>query len=93
MIPVPTVQSGWKRTELRTRAVSRLRLKVYHFQAFLFWQRLTIAPADFAGSFPPMLRFESHEIHNVFLRASNLALAKNPSPKSLVELFGVAGCY
>ena len=45
-------------------------------------------PARFAGYFPPMLRFEPLEIHKVFLRASNLALAKNLSPDLLVKSHG-----
>ena len=37
-----------------------------------------------------MPRFEKREIHKVFLRFSNLALAKNLSPNLLAELCGVA---
>ncbi len=57
---------------------------------FLVRQPRTIASARFAGSFPPILRFEKLEIHTVFLRFSNLGLAKNLSPNLLAELCGVA---
>ena len=57
---------------------------------FLVRQPRTIASARFAGSFPPILRFEKLEIHTVFLRFSNLGLAKNLSPNLLAELCGAA---
>ena len=57
---------------------------------FLVRQPRTNASARFAGSFPPILRFEKLEIHNVFLRFSNLGLAKNLSPNLLAELRGAA---
>ena len=38
------------------------------------------------GSFSPNLRFEKLEIHKVFLRFPNLALTKNLSPSTLVDL-------
>ena len=44
----------------------------------------------FAGSFPPMLRFETFEIHTGFLHVSNPDLAKNLSPNLLAELCGAA---
>ena len=51
--------------------------------------------AAFAGSFAPMLRFETLEIHRVFLRISNLALSQNLSPKALADTirasFGIVG--
>ena len=47
----------------------------------------------FGGSFPPMLRFEPREIHKVFLRASNLAFAKNLSANLLAKLCSVAVCF
>ena len=53
-------------------------------------QHHAIASARFAGYFPPNLRFEKREIHKVFLRFPNLALAKNLSPNLLAELRGVA---
>ena len=49
-------------------------------------QHRTIASARFAGFFPPMLRFETLEIHKVFLCVPNLALAKNLSANLLAEL-------
>ena len=55
-----------------------------------FRQHRTIASARFGGSFPPILRFEKLEIHKVFLRFSNLGLAKNLSPNLLAELCGAA---
>ena len=57
---------------------------------FLVRQPRTLASARFAGSFPPILRFEKLEIHTVFLRFSNLGLAKNLSPNLLAELCGAA---
>ena len=57
---------------------------------FLVRQPRTIASARFAGSFPPILRFEKLEIHTVFLRFSNLGLTKNLSPNLLAELCRLA---
>ena len=70
------------------KAVSEL---VTRLRPFLYWgQHRTIASARFGGSFPPILRFETFEIHKVFLHVSNLDLAKNLSPNLLAELRGVA---
>ena len=52
-------------------------------------QHRTIAATRFAGSYPPILRFEKLEIHTVFLHVSNLDLVKNLSPDLLAELCGV----
>ena len=56
----------------------------------LLRQHRAIASARFDGSFSPILRFEKLEIHTVFLRFSNLGLAKNLSSNLLVELCGAA---
>ena len=55
-----------------------------------FRQHRTIVSTRFAGSFPPILRFEKLERHPVFLRFSNLALTKNLSANLLVKLCGAA---
>ena len=55
-----------------------------------FRQHRTIVSTRFAGSFPPILRFEKLERHPVFLRFSNLALTKNLSANLLVKLRGAA---
>ena len=54
------------------------------------WQHRAIASLRFAGSFPPILRFEKFEIHTVFLHFPNLDLTKNLSPNLLAELCGAA---
>ncbi|MBO9083267.1 MAG: hypothetical protein J7E02_23370, partial [Escherichia coli] len=54
------------------------------------WQSRTIASAAFSGSFVPILRFETFEIHPVFLHISNLGLEQNLPPNALVELYGFA---
>ena len=46
--------------------------------------------ARFGGSFPPILRFETFEIHKVFLHVSNLGLTENLSPNLLAESCGAA---
>ena len=43
------------------------------------------SPAVAGGSFAPTLRFETLEIHKVCLRISNLDLAQNLSPSTLVN--------
>ena len=53
-------------------------------------QHRTIASARFGGSFPPILRLETFEIHTVFPHLSSLALTKNLSPNLLAELRGAA---
>ena len=53
-------------------------------------QHRAIASSRFAGSFPPILRFEKFEIHTVFLHFPNLDLTKNLSPNLLAELCGAA---
>ena len=53
-------------------------------------QHRAIASLRFAGSFPPILRFEKFEIHTVFLHFPNLDLTKNLSPNLLAELCGAA---
>ena len=53
-------------------------------------QHRTIASSRFGGSFPSILRFETFEIHTVFLHVSNLGLTKNLSPNLLAELRGAA---
>ena len=60
------------------------------FRVFLYGQHHAIVSARIGGSFPPMLRFETLEIHKVCLRVSNLALTKNLSPKLLAESCGAA---
>ena len=53
-------------------------------------QHRAIASLRFAGSFPPILRFEKFEIHTVFLHFPNLDLTINLSPNLLAELCGAA---
>ena len=60
------------------------------FRVFLYGQHHAIVSARIGGSFPPMLRFETLEIHKVCLRVSNLALTKNLSPNLLAESCGAA---
>ena len=52
-------------------------------------QHRTIAATRFAGSYPPILRFEKLEIRTGFLHVSNPDLAKNLSPDLLAGLCGV----
>ena len=53
-------------------------------------QHRTIASADLSGSFAPFLQFQKREIHTVFPRFWNFALAQNLSLSFLAELCGVA---
>jgi len=55
-----------------------------------FRQHRTIVSTRFAGSFPPILRFEKFEIHKGCLHFSNLALTKNLSADLLAKLCGAA---
>ena len=50
-----------------------------------FKESLIISSAVAVGSFVPTLRFETLEIHKVCLRISNLDLAQNLSPSTLVN--------
>ena len=45
----------------------------------------TAHPVAHDESFPPILRFETLEIHKVFLRVPNLVLTKNLSPFALAD--------
>ena len=56
----------------------------------LLGQQRAIVSARFAGSFPPILRFEKFEIHKGCLHFSNLALTKNLSPNLLAKLRAAA---
>ena len=56
----------------------------------LFEAALRNSSSRFAGSFPPMLRFGTLEIHKVFLRIPYLALTKNLSANLRDELRGPA---
>ena len=81
------------RTPRGQRFKGELRMDRIHAQGStpLFGgQHRAVVSARFAGSFPPILRFETFEIHTVFLHVSNLDLAKNLSPNLLAELCGAA---
>lgn len=55
-----------------------------------FRQHRTIVSKRFAGSFPPILRFEKFEIHKGCLHFSNLALTKNLSVNLLAKFCDAA---
>ena len=81
------------RTPRGQRFKGELRMDRIHAQGStpLFGgQHRAVVSARFAGSFPPILRFEKLERHPVFLRFSNLALTKNLSANLLVKLCGAA---
>ena len=75
---------------LRHQYAPRARFQRALHSTSLLRQHRAIASARFDGSFSPILRFEKLEIHTVFLRFSNLDLAKNLSSNLLVELCGAA---
>ena len=56
------------------------------FSILISKEALIKSSAVDGGSFSPNLRFEKLEIHKVFLRFPNLALTKNLSPSTLVDL-------
>ena len=81
------------RTPRGQRFKGELRMDRIHAQGStpLFGgQHRAVVSARFAGSFPPILRFEKLEIHKVYLRFPNLASTKNFSPNLLAELCDAA---
>ena len=81
------------RTPRGQRIKGELRMDRIHAQGStpLFGgQHRAVVSARFAGSFPPILRFEKFEIHKGCLHFSNLALTKNLSADLLAKLRVVA---
>ena len=80
---------GRARTPRGQRIKGELRMDAIHAQGdipLFGGQHRAVVSARFAGSFPPILRFEKFEIHKGCLHFPNLALTKNLSPNLLVEL-------
>ena len=63
----------------------KLTVRCVHARPF-FKESLIISSAVAVGSFVPILRFETLEIHKVCLRISNLDLCQNPSSSTLAEI-------